>query len=253
MTTTYNEVADELVKEFKDDDTVVCDEKNIRRRAYDALNVLTAMDIISKNRKDIQWKGFPHLSGEDGGPSKGGSREREKQRMQAMIDEKKMKIREKKQQLEDLATHYVSLRQLLIRNERPDFKHAVTKHRINLPFVIVNTESDNRIHFFIADDKKTARVDCTQPFELHDDREALKRMNLHLQDSPPMSQLIKTHLLPFVRKRDLDRDDLENGGFNSLSSRDFASTGDRDGGVGVCSEEEDCDANDVEQEEMDDD
>lgn len=117
----------------------------------------------------------------------------------------------------------------------------------------MNTESDNRIHFFIADDKKTARVDCTQPFELHDDREALKRMNLHLQDSPPMSQLIKTHLLPFVRKRDLDRDDLENGGFNSLSSRDFASTGDRDGGVGVCSEEEDCDANDVEQEEMDDD
>lgn len=135
MTTTYNEVADELVKEFKDDDTVVCDEKNIRRRAYDALNVLTAMDIISKNRKDIQWKGFPHLVGEDGG-SKIGNREREKQRMQNLIEEKKAKIREKKQQLEDLATHYVSLRQLLIRNDRPEYKHAVTKHRINLPFVI---------------------------------------------------------------------------------------------------------------------
>ena len=31
------------------------------RRAYDALNVLTAMDIISKDKKDIQWKGFPPM------------------------------------------------------------------------------------------------------------------------------------------------------------------------------------------------
>jgi hypothetical protein len=31
------------------------------RRAYDALNVLTAMDIIAKDKKDIQWKGFPPM------------------------------------------------------------------------------------------------------------------------------------------------------------------------------------------------
>lgn len=37
----------------------VYDEKNIRRRVYDALNVLMAMDIISKERKEIQWKGLP--------------------------------------------------------------------------------------------------------------------------------------------------------------------------------------------------
>lgn len=35
------------------------DEKNIRRRVYDALNVLMAMDIISKDKKEIQWKGLP--------------------------------------------------------------------------------------------------------------------------------------------------------------------------------------------------
>ena len=34
------------------------DEKNIRRRVYDALNVLMALDIISKDRKEIQWKGL---------------------------------------------------------------------------------------------------------------------------------------------------------------------------------------------------
>jgi hypothetical protein len=38
------------------------DEKNIRRRVYDALNVLMAMDIISKDKKEIQWKGLPRTS-----------------------------------------------------------------------------------------------------------------------------------------------------------------------------------------------
>ena len=35
------------------------DEKNIRRRVYDALNVLMAMEIITRDKKEIQWKGLP--------------------------------------------------------------------------------------------------------------------------------------------------------------------------------------------------
>jgi hypothetical protein len=35
------------------------DEKNIRRRVYDALNVLMAMDIIIKDKKEIHWRGLP--------------------------------------------------------------------------------------------------------------------------------------------------------------------------------------------------
>ena len=41
------------------------DEKNIRRRVYDALNVLMAMDIISKEKKEIQWKGLPNTDSDD--------------------------------------------------------------------------------------------------------------------------------------------------------------------------------------------
>ncbi|KAG8367827.1 hypothetical protein BUALT_Bualt16G0113100 [Buddleja alternifolia] len=69
--TTYNEVADELVAEFADPNNSLApdqqqyDEKNIRRRVYDALNVLMAMDIISKDKKEIQWRGLPRTSMND--------------------------------------------------------------------------------------------------------------------------------------------------------------------------------------------
>lgn len=59
-TTTYNEVADELVQElaaegeFGSGKEPHYDDKNIRRRVYDALNVLMAIDIISKDRKEIK-------------------------------------------------------------------------------------------------------------------------------------------------------------------------------------------------------
>ena len=66
--TTYNEVADELVAEFaieaaegptRSAQDQAYDEKNIRRRVYDALNVLMAMNIIAKRKKEIMWKGLP--------------------------------------------------------------------------------------------------------------------------------------------------------------------------------------------------
>jgi len=63
-TATYNKVADELVAELTNPITAEkekhsYDEKNIRRRVYDALNVLMAMGIISKEKKRIEWIGLP--------------------------------------------------------------------------------------------------------------------------------------------------------------------------------------------------
>ena len=68
--TTYNEVADELVHEYCNYSSAAAnndilldywsyDQKNVRRRVYDALNVLMAMNIISKEKKEIKWIGLP--------------------------------------------------------------------------------------------------------------------------------------------------------------------------------------------------
>ncbi|XP_010076121.1 PREDICTED: transcription factor Dp-1, partial [Pterocles gutturalis] len=71
-TTSYNEVADELVAEFSTTDNHISpnesqayDQKNIRRRVYDALNVLMAMNIISKEKKEIKWIGLPTNSAQE--------------------------------------------------------------------------------------------------------------------------------------------------------------------------------------------
>lgn len=71
--TTYNKVADELVSDMSKQtqlidgtsilstaDIKAYDEKNIRRRVYDALNVLMAMGIIQKSKKTITWCGLPN-------------------------------------------------------------------------------------------------------------------------------------------------------------------------------------------------
>ncbi|XP_042676545.1 transcription factor Dp-2 isoform X2 [Centrocercus urophasianus] len=69
-TTSYNEVADELVSEFTNSNSHLAadsayDQKNIRRRVYDALNVLMAMNIISKEKKEIRWIGLPTNSAQE--------------------------------------------------------------------------------------------------------------------------------------------------------------------------------------------
>jgi riboflavin biosynthesis pyrimidine reductase len=62
-------VADELVKEHIEqlaaESGPVSEHKNIRRRVYDAINVLMAMEIISKDQKLLKWKGLPTNSAQE--------------------------------------------------------------------------------------------------------------------------------------------------------------------------------------------
>ena len=51
---TYQEVADCLVKELDESDGDMKDEKNIRRRVYDALNVLIAVGVLKKTSKRVE-------------------------------------------------------------------------------------------------------------------------------------------------------------------------------------------------------
>jgi transcription factor Dp-1 len=167
--TTYNEVADELVKEvFAERDEVDAkgklDEKNIRRRVYDALNVLMAMDIISKDKKDIRWKGLPSNTHHDLDML-----QRERQFRRSEVERKRESLRE-------LLVQQVCFRNLVQHNQRREV--APNEEKIPLPFIVVNTHSSAVIQCEMSPDRTDVMFDFSMPFEINDDNTILKRLGM---------------------------------------------------------------------------
>lgn len=173
-TTTYNEVADELVAEETQShpgtDPASYDQKNIRRRVYDALNVLMAMNIISKEKKEIRWHGLPTSSVQECDDLE---KENEKARE---------RIELKQQELRELILQHVAFKSLVARNQENEERGLVpnSSSAIQLPFIIVNTEKKTHINCSISNDKSEFSFKFDNTFEIHDDLEVLKRMGLLL-------------------------------------------------------------------------
>ncbi|XP_013775007.1 transcription factor Dp-1-like isoform X2 [Limulus polyphemus] len=173
-TTSYNEVADELVAEFTDPQRQLShsdqsyDQKNIRRRVYDALNVLMAMNIISKEKKEIKWQGLPTNSAQ------------ECQNLEIEKKKRLERIRVKKQQLQDLILQQISFKNLVERNKNMEknLNIPAPNTTIQLPFIIVNTNKSTVIDCSISNDKTEYLFNFDDTFEIHDDIEVLKRMEL---------------------------------------------------------------------------
>ncbi|XP_043707079.1 transcription factor-like protein DPB isoform X2 [Telopea speciosissima] len=170
--TTYNEVADELVAEFSDPSSSLAspdqqqyDEKNIRRRVYDALNVLMAMDIISKDKKEIQWKGLPRTSMNDIEELK-----TERIGLRNRIEKKASYVRELEEQ-------FIGLQNLIQRNEELYGSGNAPVGGVALPFILVQTRPHATVEVEISEDMQLVHFDFNStPFELHDDNYVLKAM-----------------------------------------------------------------------------
>ncbi|XP_055500054.1 transcription factor Dp-1a isoform X1 [Leucoraja erinacea] len=175
-TTTYNEVADELVAEFSNtnnhesgSDEQGYDQKNIRRRVYDALNVLMAMNIISKEKKEIKWIGLPTNSAQECQ-----NLEMEKRRKMEMIKQKQL-------QLKELLLQQIAFKNLVQRNrlvEQQSGRVPPPNTAIRLPFILVNTSKKTIIDCSISPDKFEYFFNFDNTFEIHDDIEILKRMRM---------------------------------------------------------------------------
>ncbi|KAB5552376.1 hypothetical protein DKX38_009687 [Salix brachista] len=225
-TTTYNEhtyaalvsssteVADELVAEFADPinsvstpDQQQYDEKNIRRRVYDALNVLMALDIISKDKKEIQWKGLPRTSLSDIEELKA-----ERLGLRNRIEKKAAYLQELEEQFIGVVTHllscpikFVGLQNLIQRNEQLYSSGNAPSGGVSLPFILVQspvtllhlrvlvyalhiassrhgfavwkTRPHATVEVEISEDMQLVHFDFNStPFELHDDNYVLKAM-----------------------------------------------------------------------------
>lgn len=174
-TTSYNEVADELVTEFAQDQhnaaingDQVYDQKNIRRRVYDALNVLMAMNIISKEKKEIKWIGLPTNSAQ------------EYQRLEMEKRNRIDRIAQKTRELHDLILYQIAYKNLVNRNKKVEQRSGPPgqSSAIPLPFVIVNTGKKTVIDCSISSDKTEYLFQFDNVFEINEDKDVLNMMGM---------------------------------------------------------------------------
>merc|ERR1719414_929394 len=171
--TSYNEVADELVNELTDPGCASptdqqYDQKNIRRRVYDALNVLMAMNIISKEKKEIRWLGLPTNSVQ------------EANNLELDKAKRMERIKAKTEQLQDLILQQIAFKKLVERNKEAEkaARRPTPNSVIEIPFIIVSTSNKTVIECGISQDKKEYLFDFDNTFEIHDDMFVLKKMNM---------------------------------------------------------------------------
>ena len=218
-TTTYNEVADELVmhtiaERARSGSGGVRkggDEKNIRRRVYDALNVLMAMDIITKNKKAISWKGLPC------------SAEQDVEMLCRERDFRAQEVQRKREALKELLTQQVCLRNLVEHNRRHEREQqalnnpamhnnngnrstanggplANDEQKIPLPFIIVNTHSSAVIQCNMSRSLTDVMFDFSQPFEINDDNTILKRLGMHRTSMQVLEEMLPDELLKYCQE-----------------------------------------------------
>lgn len=164
--TTYGVVADELVEEFKtiNSEGVIADEKNIRRRVYDAINVLLAINMITKDRKEIKWRGETN---------------HDTDRVAAIKDAAIKRINKKKEFLRELSLEHTCLSNLLNTNGQYDPAKIPEELKIQIPFILVHTSHETKIKITVSPEQTEFDFNFDQPFEILDYAEILYRMGLY--------------------------------------------------------------------------
>ncbi|PSC75281.1 transcription factor DPB [Micractinium conductrix] len=180
--TSYEEVANELIADLAAEVAAglveqLHDEKNIRRRVYDALNVLEAIGMITKNKKAITWRGWPQGLGRSS-----------EERLRAERGKAVERLEAKRQLLQDALHKANCLCNLVLRNhdapapaiEAMQDAGLPVPNPLMLPFMLVRADADAVVEIEISADQLNAHIDFQQwPFVLYDDDRIMRLMGLH--------------------------------------------------------------------------
>ncbi|KAL6142091.1 hypothetical protein ACLB2K_060374 [Fragaria x ananassa] len=180
---TYDEVANEIIAELpgiygETEALSEYDMKNIRRRVYDALNVLMAMDIITKEKKQIWWKGLRDTNAID------------REGIKAQCAKLMGRISAKEAYLKDLEEQLADLQNLMLRNKQL-LKSGNSSHKgFSFPFILAQTSNNATVEIEISEDMQLVHCDFNStPFSLHDDTSILKMLRFcQLPESRNVSQ-----------------------------------------------------------------
>ena len=175
-TTTYAEVANHLIEGLnREEEQKLSDGKvkNIRRRVYDALNVLLAIGVIAKEKKRIRWVGFP-----DGTESKEETRLlQEKTDLLEAIKQSQAELDEIRNQIK--IYHTLISRNELINPHEPSIQPSL----LFFPFLTLTTPQ-KEISISIDDDYTQYWLDVPCHFEIRDDSEVLGLIHKRIHRDP---------------------------------------------------------------------
>ena len=162
------------------------DEKNIRRRSVRCAQCPDGDGDHHQGEKSILWRGLPT------------NLEQEGARLQMDLASRGERMERKKQHLRDLVLQQVSFKELISRNRTPTYSASPAECRIALPFIVVNTRKETVIDCEMAADRQEIFFNFSAPFEIHDDSETLKRMNMHHREPDRVASLVPEGLAPFA-------------------------------------------------------
>lgn len=193
-----------LTSKRKKKDPSGYDEKNIRRRVYDALNVLMAMGIILKDRKDITWQGLPDVKH---------NAAHELETLQRNRDILEQKIQDKREYLRELIEQHVCYRNLALSNKYAEQRGRAgamggmgsinAEECIPLPFIVVSSDQNAKIGVKGSSDWNDVMLDFSHPFEVNDDSEVLKRIGYGKTNWSQLSSMLPAELLFYCQQHEL--------------------------------------------------
>ena len=177
-TTSYKEISDEIVNEINEKNTK--DEKNIRRRIYDSLNVMKSMKLFKKDKatKKIVWNFFNEKTTNqintlcDGENNEDGGMFDKISKMKQEINTKKNKLNILQKQLECLNT-------ILDRNKKNE--NYDEGKRIYFPFIIIEFpekthNQENKIKVAMNETKTQAHFAFDSSNKLYGDLDAILKI-----------------------------------------------------------------------------
>mmetsp|Transcript_91 Transcript_91/g.120 ORF Transcript_91/g.120 Transcript_91/m.120 type:complete len:272 (-) Transcript_91:990-1805(-) len=190
--TTQNVIADELVQELlgKDIGGEKGSSKNIRRRIYDAINVLEAMGIVSKDKKEITWRGLTSTSKQD------------IEELQRERDHCIRGMQLKRGRLIDQLVQTICFRNLIRKNRNRAVKKNDAPEEspaymgisddiekipragqflddiIPIPFIVFNSLSETVIQYEVRPERTEVLLNFGMPFEIKCDIDFFKRLRL---------------------------------------------------------------------------
>ena len=178
----YQEVASLLSKEAvsASGSERTREEKNIKRRVYDAINVLIAAGVLDKDDKGV----FARNAGE----------QCDADISEEAVEDRRSRVREKREELGQLLNRFLAVQHLLHRNAQSKEEGE----RLQFPFLVLGTEDSEENAVSIRQVNVVTNEGCTnlllkfrKPVAMLGDLEVLLHLNLHR-----MSLQMLTHLLP---------------------------------------------------------